>query len=85
MLAQTFFLLLSSFLATSVLCKDPIFYRVCYFTNWAQYREGARYTVDDIDVNLCTHIIYSFAKINKDKRTMEFTEWNDEDNVKKVS
>lgn len=67
-------------------CEDETLYRVCYFTNWAQYREGdARYTVEDIDANLCTHIVYSFAKINKAERSLQFTEWNDAVNVKKVS
>ena len=74
-----------SCLAGTALCTDPMFYRVCYFTNWAQYRAGAKYTVDDIDVNLCTHIIYSFAKINKTTENIELTEWNDDVNIKKVS
>jgi len=60
-------------------------YRVCYFTNWAQYRGGdARFTVANIDADLCTHIIYSFAKINKKTVKMETTEWNDHTNIKKV-
>ena len=70
--------------AGSVLSKDPMFYRVCYFTNWAQYRAGAKYTVNDVDVNLCTHIIYSFAKINKTTERIELTEWNDDANIRKV-
>ena len=40
------------------------------FTNWAFYRqEGGKYTPDDIDINLCTHIVYGFAVL--DKNTFE--------------
>ena len=40
---------------------------VCYYTNWAQYRnEPAKYFPENIDPFLCTHIIFAFAKINED-------------------
>ncbi|XP_060700994.1 acidic mammalian chitinase-like [Hemiscyllium ocellatum] len=49
---------------------------VCYFTNWAQYRPGAgKYTVDNVDPCLCTHLIYAFAGM-KDNQITTF-EWND--------
>ena len=36
------------------------------FTNWAYYRkEGGKYTPDDIDIDLCTHIVYGFAVLDK--------------------
>lgn len=39
---------------------------VCYYTNWAQYRnDPAKYFPDDIDPNLCTHIIFSFAQLDE--------------------
>uniref|UniRef100_A0A7M5V7Q3 GH18 domain-containing protein n=2 Tax=Clytia hemisphaerica TaxID=252671 RepID=A0A7M5V7Q3_9CNID len=67
------------------LAADEMFYRVCYFTNWSQYRPGnAKYTAKNIDPGLCTHIVYSFAKINKETVSMEFTEWNDESTIKEV-
>ena len=39
--------------------------RVCYYTNWAQYRgaEADKYFPEDINVTLCTHIMFSFAKL----------------------
>ena len=37
---------------------------VCYFENWAQYRPGVQRMVpSDIDANLCTHVLYSFAQV----------------------
>ena len=51
--------------------------RVCYYTNWAQYRNGdGKYTPTDIDPYLCTHIIYSFAKIQNG--VLANYEWNDD-------
>lgn len=50
---------------------------ICYYTNWAQYRPGqGKYTPEHIDPFLCTHIIYSFAKISNGQ--LAAYEWNDE-------
>ncbi|KAJ7333003.1 hypothetical protein JRQ81_015183 [Phrynocephalus forsythii] len=50
---------------------------VCYFTNWAQYRpDKGRFTPENIDPNLCTHLIYAFAGMDQNKITT--IEWNDE-------
>ena len=38
---------------------------VCYFTNWAFYRPGVgKFEPEDINVELCTHIVYGFAVLN---------------------
>uniref|UniRef100_A0A0L8GXT8 GH18 domain-containing protein n=2 Tax=Octopus bimaculoides TaxID=37653 RepID=A0A0L8GXT8_OCTBM len=38
---------------------------VCYYSNWAQYRVGlGRFTTDNVDPYLCTHVIYAYAKLN---------------------
>jgi len=43
------------------------YFRVCYVTNWSQYRRGiAKYTIgDDYVSGLCTHLVFAFAKIKE--------------------
>lgn len=55
---------------------------VCYFTNWAWYRKGlAKYTPDNIDVNLCTHVVYGFAILDYSELTLRvYDSWADIDN-----
>jgi len=57
--------------------------RVCYFTNWAQYRNGnGNYRLTrDYQTGLCTHLMFSFGKVIKDNEGgyhIGKYEWNDE-------
>lgn len=61
---------------TQTSCKA--YYRVCYYTNWAQYRpQGAKFFPEDVDAFLCTHLMYSFAKIDAQNKIAMY-EWNDD-------
>nr|QCI31492.1 chitinase [Grandidierella japonica] len=55
---------------------------VCYFTNWAWYRQGVgKYTPDDIDADLCTHVVYGFAVLDSSKYLIKpHDTWADFDN-----
>ncbi|XP_068227286.1 probable chitinase 10 [Palaemon carinicauda] len=45
---------------------------VCYYSNWAYWREGVgQYTVDDIDLDLCTHLVYAFAVLDANSLTIK--------------
>lgn len=51
--------------------------RVCYYTNWAQYRPSpGKFVPEDIPVNLCTHLVYAFSTM--EGNTLKAFEWNDE-------
>lgn len=48
-------------------------------TNWAQYRpSSAKFTPDNVDPFLCTHVIYALAGINSFNQITAI-EWNDAD------
>ncbi|GJQ66213.1 hypothetical protein Trydic_g4271 [Trypoxylus dichotomus] len=53
---------------------------VCYHGTWANYRQGqCRYTIENIDPNLCTHIIYAFAGLGDDCKIRLLDTWLDID------
>lgn len=66
-----------------IIHDDPNGFKVvCYFTNWAWYRPGdGKYTPDDIDDSLCTHIVYGFAVLDRETMTIRTHDsWADIDN-----
>lgn len=52
----------------------------CYFTNWSNKLQNgdARYQIQDIDVSLCTHIIYAFADISTENLRLIRSETDDD-------
>ncbi|XP_077385365.1 chitinase, acidic.1 [Festucalex cinctus] len=58
---------------------------VCHMTNWAQYRPGfAKFTPDNIDPFLCTHVIYALTTINSFNQITTI-EWNDVQQFNRLS
>jgi GH18 family chitinase len=57
---------------------------VCYFTNWAWYRQGiGKYLPETIDERLCTHIVYGFAVLDYENLIVKAHDsWADYDNSK---
>lgn len=64
------------------LSSNTDFKVVCYFTNWAWYRQsGGKFLPEDIDPELCTHIIYGFAVLDSGTLTIKpHDSWADLDN-----
>ncbi|KAG7275892.1 hypothetical protein CRUP_009581 [Coryphaenoides rupestris] len=55
---------------------------VCHMTNWAQYRPSSgKFTADNIDPFLCTHVVYALVTINSFNQVTPI-EWNDEQQYK---
>lgn len=70
--------------STPLVDENSEFKVVCYFTNWAWYRQGVgKYLPSDIDPDLCTHIVYGFAVLNGDQGIIKpHDSWADFDNSK---
>lgn len=64
-LALSIFLVLISCLSISSAGKV-----VCYWGSWSSYRKQYKYTVDNIPATKCTHVIYSFAKLDAKTNTI---------------
>ncbi len=63
-----------AYLQSSALCE---YRRVCYYTNWSQYRPGTgRFTPELVPAQHCSHLIYAFADMEGNR--LKAYEWNDE-------
>jgi len=71
-------LALAAIIATNQASAEPPYKVVCYFEAWAVYRPGnGKHDVEDIDPNLCTHHIYTFAGLKGDHTIYSLDPWND--------
>ncbi|GFT33595.1 probable chitinase 2 [Trichonephila clavipes] len=51
---------------------------VCYLGSWANYRNGdGKFLIEDIDPQLCTHLIYGFAKLSHDNKIAAYDPYLD--------
>ncbi|XP_031628807.1 uncharacterized protein LOC116344420 [Contarinia nasturtii] len=51
---------------------------VCYYTNWSIYRPGtAKFSPQNINPYLCTHLIYAFGGFTKDNQLKPFDKYQD--------
>ncbi|ESO03351.1 hypothetical protein HELRODRAFT_173643 [Helobdella robusta] len=69
--------LMLAFLMTLVPAHSREYRRVCYYTNWSQYRGGSGiFFPENIDPTLCSHIVFAFSQL-VGNQLLPF-EWNDE-------
>jgi chitinase len=38
---------------------------VCYFGSWANYHKNETFKIEDLNTELCTHLVYGFAKLDE--------------------
>jgi len=51
---------------------------VCYYTNWSMYRPGtAKFSPQNINPYLCTHLIYAFGGFTKENALKRFDKYQD--------
>ncbi len=67
--------------------KETLRYKkVCYFTNWSQYRSSAgRFLPENVDPFLCSHLVFAFAYIDETTLTLTTVEKNDEEMYKRIN
>ncbi|GLH07680.1 Probable chitinase 10, partial [Gryllus bimaculatus] len=57
---------------------DPSRRVVCYYTNWSVYRPGnAKFTPQNINPYLCTHLIYAFGGLTRENGLRPYDKYQD--------
>ncbi|XP_060520817.1 acidic mammalian chitinase-like [Cylas formicarius] len=70
------FLLIS--LSTWTLIESKEMRIVCYYTNWSVYRPGqAKFSPQNINPYLCTHLVYAFGGFTKENTFKPFDKYQD--------
>jgi chitinase len=55
-------------------------YMVCYYGSWAVYRPGrGKFDVENIDPQICTHLIYGFVGLSPSNEILVLDPYNDEE------
>ncbi|XP_060606686.1 uncharacterized protein LOC132758983 isoform X2 [Ruditapes philippinarum] len=82
----SFYLLTVVLLFTETRTVSSKLMNFCYFTNWSNKLASfdARFDIRDINVTLCSHLIYAFAKIDASNVRLSPTQ-NDDDNGQLVN
>ncbi|XP_032237466.2 chitinase-3-like protein 1 [Nematostella vectensis] len=79
-------LLLLAVLGCALSVTASEYVRGCYYTNWSQYRpKGGTFWPEDIDPFLCTHILFSFAKVNQTTHKLDIYEENDHELYQRIN
>ncbi|XP_041364397.1 acidic mammalian chitinase-like [Gigantopelta aegis] len=62
----------------AILSVSHAYIRVCYYTNWSQFRPSkGRFLPENIDPFVCTHILFAFGVANATSNNITAIEWND--------
>ncbi|KAI2796296.1 Endochitinase 1 [Blomia tropicalis] len=84
-LCLTIFSIVVALATTLVIAKDrnnKQFKVVCYFASWTSDASGEnRFTPEDIDANLCTHVNFAFGKLVNNRLVVE----NGDDLIRRVN
>ena len=50
---------------------------ICYFASWSVYEDEGGFDINNIDPNLCTHIIYAIANLDGNGNVTVWDQWID--------
>ncbi|CAF0873266.1 unnamed protein product [Brachionus calyciflorus] len=68
----------------SIIFKARCYVYMCWYVNWSELRPIRPFSADQIDYDLCTHILYSAAVIDPKTLTIAFMQQNVSENLEKI-